>query len=139
MINNKLLYLIEGVNEYTERRSIRILMNSRLSDFFFLAINSRGGFFYHCISDSKPDDIKIQVGNKNRILRFVNIESLGYYYSEKLIPICNGQIFTEPICSGQIFTEPNFIGFFKPTSINYNPMCPIVSDELLKSIWEKLR
>ena len=129
MINNKLLYLIEGVNEYTERRSIRILMNSRLSDFFFLAINSRGGFFYHCISDSKHDDIKIQVGNKNRILRFVNIKSLGYYYSEKLIPIC----------SGQIFTEPNFIGLFKPISIDYNPMCPIVSDELLKSIWEKLR
>lgn len=37
MINNKLLYLIEGVNEYTERRSIRILMNSRLRDFFFLS------------------------------------------------------------------------------------------------------
>lgn len=128
MINNKLLYLIEGVNEYTKMRSIRILMNSRLSDFFFLAINSRGGFFYHCISDSKPDDIKIQVGNKNRILRFVNIKSMGYY-SEKLISIC----------SGQIFTEPNFIGFFKPISIHYNSMCPIVNDELLKSIWEKLR
>ena len=130
MINNKLLYLIEGVNEYTERRSIRILMNSRLSDFFFVAINSRGGFFYHCISDSKPDDIKIQVGNKNRILRFVNIKSLGYY-SEDLLSM--------PVYSVRIFTEPNFIGFFKPTSIHYNSMCPIVNDELLKSIWEKLR
>ena len=129
MINNKLLYLIEGVNEYTERRSIRILMNSRLRDFFFLAINSRGGFFYHCISDSKPDDIKIQVGNKNRILRFVNIKSLGYYCSEN-IPI---------LYTRQIFTEPNFIGLFKSISIHYNPMCPIVNDELLKSIWEKLR
>ena len=104
-------------------------MNSRLRDFFFLAINSRGGFFYHCISDSKPDDIKIQVGNKNRILRFVNIKSLGYYCSEN-IPI---------LYTRQIFTEPNFIGFFKPISIHYNSMCPIVNDELLKSIWEKLR
>jgi hypothetical protein len=123
---------ISSIDFAVNREAIKNIMAKMNTIQFFSAIDLNENRGLYCISDQELGTIKLQLGNKNKLIFFVPLSSgLGY----------QKQYFNKPSiyeATGQAFQSVNFIGWFRSGTIHFNPKCPGLSDQLLLNIWKEL-
>ena len=122
---------ISSIDFAVNRKAIKSLMAKMSTIQFFSAIDLNENRELYCISDQELGTIKLQLGNKNKLIFSVPMSSGLKYQKQYSIP----SIYE---ASGQAFQDVNFIGWFRSGTIYFNPKCPGLSDQLLLNIWKEL-
>ena len=122
---------ISLVDFAVNKKAVKSLMAKMSNIQFFAAIDLIENRELYCISDRELGTTKLQLGNKNKLISFVQISS-GLEYRK--------QYFKPSIyeATGTAFQNVNFIGWFRSCTIFFNPKCPGLSDQLLLNIWKEL-
>lgn len=129
-----MIFKISGISHEdfsANREAIKDLMAKMNNIQFFSAIDLSENRWLYCISDQKLGTIKLQLGNKNKLISFVPMSSGLEYQKQYITPAIYE-------ATGQAFQNINFIGWFRSGLIYFNPKCPGLSDQFLLTIWKEL-